>query len=44
MEGNTVNKPQENGNRLLPYHMGVFDHSSMRVEVWKDVERDLWIE
>ncbi|MCW4036917.1 MAG: hypothetical protein NWE75_06960 [Candidatus Bathyarchaeota archaeon] len=27
-----------------PYHMGVFNHQSMKVEVWKDLERDLWIE
>jgi hypothetical protein len=27
-----------------PYHKGVFDHSSMSVEVWNDLERDLWIE
>ena len=27
-----------------PYHMGVFEHSGMKVEFWKDLERDLWIE
>jgi hypothetical protein len=27
-----------------PYHMGVFSHSGMKVEVWKDIDRDLWIE
>lgn len=27
-----------------PYYMNVFIHSSMKVEVWKDMERDLWIE
>ncbi len=27
-----------------PYYHGVFDHSSMKVEVWKDLDRDLWIE
>ena len=27
-----------------PYHMEVFNHSGMKVEVWKDVNRDLWIE
>jgi len=27
-----------------PYHMGVFIHSSMKVEVWVDMDRDLWIE
>jgi hypothetical protein len=24
--------------------MEVFDHSSMRLEFWKDINRDLWIE
>ena len=27
-----------------PYYKGVFIHSRMRVEFWKDRERDLWIE
>ncbi len=27
-----------------PYHQNVFNHQSMRVEIWKDRERDLWIE
>ncbi|HUS77238.1 MAG TPA: hypothetical protein VM050_01040 [Patescibacteria group bacterium] len=27
-----------------PYYHGVFDHNSMKVEVWKDLNRDLWIE
>ncbi len=27
-----------------PYYLGVFDHSSIKVEVWKDLERALWIE
>jgi hypothetical protein len=27
-----------------PYYKGVFNHQSMKVEVWKDLERDLWIE
>ena len=22
----------------------MFDHTDMRVEVWKDIDRDLWIE
>ena len=26
-----------------PYYRGVFNHQSMKVEVWKDLERDLWI-
>jgi len=24
--------------------MGVFSHAGMKVEFWKDLERDLWIE
>ncbi len=27
-----------------PYYTDVFDHSSMRLEFWKDLDRDLWIE
>ena len=27
-----------------PYYKGVFIHSSMNVEFWKDMERDLWVE
>lgn len=27
-----------------PYYKGVFIHSRMTVEFWKDRERDLWIE
>ena len=27
-----------------PYYKGVFIHSRMRVEFWKDLERELWIE
>ena len=27
-----------------PYYKGVFIHSRMRMEFWKDRERDLWIE
>ena len=27
-----------------PYYKNVFNHSGMKVEVWKDMERDLWIE
>ena len=30
--------------KVDPYHMDVFDHSTMTVEVWKDVDRDLWLE
>ncbi len=27
-----------------PYYTDVFDHSTMKLEFWKDLERDLWIE
>ena len=27
-----------------PYYKGVFIHSRMKVEFWKDLERELWIE
>jgi hypothetical protein len=27
-----------------PYYKGVFIHSRMRMEFWRDRERDLWIE
>ena len=27
-----------------PYYQEVFDHGDMRVEVWNDIDRDLWIE
>lgn len=36
--------PYEEYKRNDPYYMDVFDHSEMRVEVWEDLERDLWIE
>jgi hypothetical protein len=36
--------PYEEYKRNDPYHQGVFNHSSMKVELWKDLERDLWIE
>jgi hypothetical protein len=27
-----------------PYYKRVFEHGSMRIELWKDLDRDLWIE
>ena len=27
-----------------PYYKGVFVHTGMKVEIWKDMERDLWIQ
>jgi hypothetical protein len=27
-----------------PYHHGVFNHSTMGVEIWNDKERELWID
>ena len=26
-----------------PYYKGVFQHAGMKLEVWKDLERDLWL-
>jgi len=34
----------EEYKRVDPYYQGVFIHSSMRVEIWKDFDRNLWIE
>jgi hypothetical protein len=36
--------PYEQYKKNDPYYMDVFDHSSMELEFWKDVNRDLWIE
>ena len=36
--------PYEEYKKNDPYYTDVFDHSDMRVEVWKDIDRDLWIE
>ncbi|MCK4932372.1 MAG: hypothetical protein KAT01_09405 [Candidatus Aminicenantes bacterium] len=36
--------PYEEYKTKDPYHMGVFQHNNMKVEFWKDLERDLWIE
>lgn len=36
--------PYEEYKKNDPYYAGVFDPSSMRMEVWRDLERDLWIE
>ncbi|MFP3950653.1 MAG: hypothetical protein ACLFVP_00690 [Candidatus Bathyarchaeia archaeon] len=27
-----------------PYHQDVFNHQTMKVEIWRDRERELWIE
>ena len=27
-----------------PYYKGVFNHDTMALEFWKDMQRDLWIE
>jgi hypothetical protein len=27
-----------------PYYMDLFDHTSMKVEIWKPQDRDHWIE
>jgi hypothetical protein len=36
--------PYADYKKVDPYHMGLFDKSTMSVEVWKDNDRDLWIE
>ena len=36
--------PYEEYKKNDPYYKDLFIHSSMRMEVWRDLERDLWIE
>jgi hypothetical protein len=36
--------PYEEYKKNDPYYKGVFDHSRMGYEFWRDQERDLWIE
>ena len=36
--------PYKEYKTVDPYHMDVFDHTSMKVEVWKPLERDLWLD
>lgn len=36
--------PYEEYKKNDPYHQNVFNHSTMKLEVWKDQERNLWIE
>ena len=36
--------PYEEYKKNDPYHMDVFNHNSMRVEFWEDIDRELWIE
>ena len=36
--------PYEEYKKNDPYYMDVFDHNTMKVEFWKDMNRDLWIE
>jgi hypothetical protein len=36
--------PYEEYKKHDPYYMEVFAHGNMKLEFWKDVERDLWIE
>jgi len=36
--------PYKEYKTVDPYHMDVFDHTSMKVEVWKLLERDLWLD
>jgi hypothetical protein len=36
--------PYEEYKKNDPYYKDLFIHSSMKVEVWQDLDRDLWIE
>ena len=36
--------PYAEYKKVDPYHKGVFDHNTMTIEVWKDMDRQLWIE
>jgi hypothetical protein len=36
--------PYAEYQKVDPYHKGVFDKICMSVEVWKENDRDLWIE
>jgi hypothetical protein len=36
--------PYEEYKKNDPYYKDVFIHSRMKVEFWRDLERDLWIE
>ena len=36
--------PYAEYKKVDPYYMGLFDHGSMTMEVWKEKDRDLWIE
>lgn len=36
--------PYAEYKKVDPYYMDLFDLTTMSVEVWKDLDRDLWIE
>jgi hypothetical protein len=36
--------PYEEYKKNDPYYKDVFDHSTMTMEFWQDIDRDLWIE
>jgi hypothetical protein len=36
--------PYKEYKKIDPYYMGLFEQTTMSVEVWKDQERDLWQE
>jgi hypothetical protein len=36
--------PYEEYKKNDPYYKDLFMHSSMRMEVWRDLERELWME
>ena len=36
--------PYEEYKRNDPYYTDVFNHATMKIELWQDQDRDLWIE
>ena len=36
--------PYEEYKKHDPYYQGVFNHDGMKMEFWKDLEKELWIE
>lgn len=34
--------PYAEYKKIDPYHMGVFDHKDMKVEIWEGIDIDLW--
>lgn len=36
--------PYKEYKKVDPYYKGVFNHSGMKVEIWKDIDREFWLE